>query len=178
MQDFEQRTLSIGSPDVNLASRPAPGRGFRRNGKEDTILSHAEGAADGMADKHDRAADGAAKFSSEELLERILKSLTKYKAEETVRIDLRGKSTMADYMVVCSGRSSRRVTTISERLADDLKRDFGVPTKMEGKDRGDWVLIDAGDVIVHVFRPEVREFYQLEKMWLDPSTDRPRSGEP
>jgi len=150
---------------------------MRRDGKENKILSHAEGAAGTPAAGHAQAAGIAAKFSSEELLERILKSLTENKAGETVRIDLRGKSTMADYMVVCSGRSSRRVTTISERLADDLKRDFGVPTKMEGRDRGDWVLIDAGDVIVHVFRPEVREFYQLEKMWLDPASSQPRSGE-
>lgn len=107
-----------------------------------------------------------ADISSEKLLERILSSLDEDKAEDVVKIDLRGKSAMADYMVVCSGRSSRQVAAISEKLADRLKQDFGRLSKMEGKDQGDWVLIDAGDVIVHVFRPEVREFYQLEKMWL------------
>jgi ribosome-associated protein len=84
-----------------------------------------------------------------------------------VQIDLRGRSDVADYMVICSGRSSRQVAAIAEKLADRLKqavRHFSA--KMEGKETGDWVLIDAGDVIVHVFRPEVREFYQLEKMWL------------
>lgn len=100
------------------------------------------------------------------LLERILSSLDEDKAEEIVTIDLRGKSEMADHMVVCSGRSSRQVGSISEKLVERIKADFGISSKLEGKGAGDWVLIDAGDVIVHVFRPEVREFYQLEKMWL------------
>lgn len=73
---------------------------------------------------------------------------------------------MGDYMVICSGRSSRQVAAISEKLVDMLKADMGRSSKVEGKDTGDWVLIDTGDVIVHVFRPEVRDFYQLEKMWL------------
>ena len=81
-------------------------------------------------------------------------------------IDLAGKSEMADYMVIASGRSSRQVAAISEKLADRVKHEAGVVCRMEGKDAGDWVLIDCGDVVVHVFRPEVREFYQLEKMWL------------
>lgn len=107
-----------------------------------------------------------AEVSSEELLAHILKSLEDSKAEEIVQIDLRGKTAMGDYMVICSGRSSRQVASISEKLADTLKSDLGRLSKMEGKDAGDWVLIDTGDVIVHVFRPEVRDFYQLEKMWL------------
>ena len=102
----------------------------------------------------------------EVLLAHVLASLDDDKAEEVVEIDLRGRSDMADYMVICSGRSSRQVASISEKLADRLKNDFGRLCKMEGKETGDWVLIDTGDVIVHVFRPEVREFYQLEKMWL------------
>lgn len=81
-------------------------------------------------------------------------------------IDLRGRSDMADYMVVCSGRSSRQVAAISEKLVDRLKLDHRHASRIEGKETGDWVLIDTGDVIVHVFRPEVRDFYQLEKMWL------------
>ncbi|MCL4105121.1 UNVERIFIED_CONTAM: hypothetical protein GTU68_018828 [Idotea baltica] len=76
---------------------------------------------------------------------------------------------MADYMVVCSGRSSRQVSAVSQKLVDRVKQATGRSSKVEGKDTGDWVLIDTGDVIIHVFRPEVREFYQLEKMWLDPS---------
>ena len=108
---------------------------------------------------------GQKDISSEELLARILKSLDDDKAEDVVQIDLRGKSEMGDYMVVCSGRSTRQVTAISEKLVDALKQEYGRLCKVEGKGAGDWVLIDTGDVIVHVFRPEVREFYQLEKMW-------------
>ncbi len=104
--------------------------------------------------------------SSEELLARILTSLESDKAEEIVQVDLRGRTSFGDYMVIASGRSSRQVTSMAEKLADRLKQEFGLIAKVEGKDSGDWVLIDTGDVIVHLFRPEVRDFYQLEKMWL------------
>jgi len=104
--------------------------------------------------------------SSRDLLARILASLDDDKAEEVVTIDLRGRSDMADYMVVCSGRSSRQVAAISEKLVDRLKQETRRTAKIEGKETGDWVLIDTGDVIVHVFRPEVRDFYQLEKLWM------------
>ena len=108
------------------------------------------------------------RLSSDELLDQILKSLEEDKAEEIVKIGLRGKSEMADWMVIASGRSSRQVAAIAEHLVATLKQDHGIQCKVEGKDTGDWVLIDTGDVIVHLFRPEVREFYQLEKMWLSP----------
>lgn len=100
------------------------------------------------------------------ILDAVLASLSDDKAEEIVTIDLRGRSAMGDHMVICSGRSSRQVAAISDKLAGKLKAELGVICRVEGKDTGDWVLIDTGDVIVHVFRPEVREFYQLEKMWL------------
>lgn len=108
--------------------------------------------------------------TSEATLAAVLASLDEDKAEDIVEIPLRGKSTIADYMVIASGRSSRQVSSIADKLAERLKSSLGILCKTEGGDVGDWVLIDAGDVIVHVFRPEVREFYQLEKMWL-PSTD-------
>ncbi len=104
--------------------------------------------------------------TSEELLERIIASLQDDKAENIVQIDLRGKTAIGDYMVICSGRSSRQVAAIAEKLAKRLKQDMGRVARVEGKDAGDWVLIDTGDVVVHIFRPEVREFYQLEKMWV------------
>ena len=113
--------------------------------------------------------------TSEVLLARIIASLEDDKAENIVQIDLRGRSDMADYMVICSGRSSRQVAAISEKLVDRLKQEFGRLSKIEGKETGDWVLIDTADVIVHVFRPEVREFYQLEKMWLPTDQQRPAS---
>ena len=111
------------------------------------------------------AQNTAEETTSELLLDRILTSLKNDKAEDIVQIDLRGKSSIGDYMIIASGRSSRQVTAISEKLVDNIKKDFGRSSKVEGKNAGDWVLIDTGDVIVHVFRPEVREFYQLEKMW-------------
>ena len=106
--------------------------------------------------------------SPDTLLGAILTSLSDDKAEDVVQIDLRGKSEIGDYMVIASGRSSRQVAAISEKLTERLKSGFGISAKVEGKDQGDWVLIDTGDVIVHVFRPEVRDFYQLEKMWMTP----------
>ena len=109
--------------------------------------------------------------TSDALLARILNSLDDDKADDVVTIDLRGRSSVADYMVVCSGRSSRQVGGIAEKLVDRLKQDFGLICKIEGKDQGDWVLIDASDIVVHIFRPEVREFYQLEKMLLATGTD-------
>jgi len=95
----------------------------------------------------------------------VLKSLDEDKAEDVVTISLKGVSEMGDHMVIASGRSSRQVAAISEKLADRIKAEFGVLSKTEGRETGDWVLIDTGDIIVHVFRPEVREFYQLEKLW-------------
>ena len=107
-----------------------------------------------------------AEVTSEELLALILSSLTSDKAEDVVQIDLRGKTEIGDYMVVASGRSTRQVTAIAEKLVQHIKDETGRTARTEGKEVGDWVLIDTGDVVVHVFRPEVREFYQLEKMWL------------
>lgn len=135
---------------------------------EDIVLTHsAEAAANTPAAGKAPAHSGAEtrELGSDALLERILSSLDDNKAEEIVTIDLRGKSAMADHMVICSGRSSRQVSAISEKLVDRLKAETGRLCKMEGRETGDWVLIDCGDVLVHVFRPEVREFYQLEKMW-------------
>ncbi|MFO8126486.1 MAG: ribosome silencing factor [Yoonia sp.] len=103
--------------------------------------------------------------TSERLLVAVLKSLEDDKGEDIVQINLRGKSEIGDYMVIASGRSTRQVTAMAEKLADRIKQEFGIISKTEGKDTGDWVLIDTGDIIVHIFRPEVREFYQLEKMW-------------
>ena len=109
-----------------------------------------------------RSSDG----QSEALLARILASLDDDKAENVVTIDLRGRSSVADFMVIASGRSSRQVSAIAEKLVERLKEETGRSSKIEGKEQGDWVLIDTQDVIVHVFRPEVRDFYQLEKMWM------------
>ena len=105
------------------------------------------------------------KESSDTLLNYIIKSLSENKAEDITTIDLRGRTSIGDFIIVASGRSTRQVSSISQKLVDVLKKDLGRLSKVEGKDAGDWVLIDTGDIIVHVFRPEVREFYQIEKMW-------------
>ena len=109
--------------------------------------------------------NGEFKKSSDALLNSIVKSLSENKAEDITTIDLRGRTSIGDYMVVASGTSTRLVSSISQKLVDTLKTDHRRISKVEGKDAGDWVLIDTGDIIVHVFRPEVREFYQIEKMW-------------
>ena len=99
------------------------------------------------------------------MLALVRHSLDEDKAEDVVVIDLKGKSAFADYMVIASGRSNRQVVAIAEHLADRLKQAGHGYTPVEGKQTGDWVLVDAGDVVVHVFRPEPRAFYALEKMW-------------
>ena len=95
----------------------------------------------------------------------VLKSLDDDQAVETVSIPLAGKSSIADFMVVASGRSSRQVASMATKLAERIKADLGRSVRIEGLATADWVLIDAGDVIVHLFRPEVRSFYNLERMW-------------
>ena len=110
-------------------------------------------------------ASAYSKATSDTLLAAVLSSLDDDKAEDVVQIDLRGKTAIGDHMVVCSGRSSRQVSAISEKLVERLTTEFGHFSRIEGKNTGDWVLVDTGDIIVHIFRPEVREFYQLEKMW-------------
>ena len=130
-----------------------------------------------MSGSNTDAAPVAERDEDEALLAFILTQLYNDKAEDIVSIDFQGKSAMAVHMVVASGRSTRQVSAMTEKLTDVLKTDRGVLCRVEGKDAGDWVLIDAGDVIVHLFRPEVREFYQLEKMWSPtPETGRMTVG--
>jgi len=100
-----------------------------------------------------------------ETLQTVLESLEDMKAEDIVTIDLSGKSSIADRMVVASGRSSRHVGSIADNVVEALGEAGMKGLRVEGQPHCDWVLIDAGDVIVHVFRPEVRDFYNLEKMW-------------
>jgi ribosome-associated protein len=99
------------------------------------------------------------------MIDIVLQSLEDAKAEETVAIDITGKSSLADHMVVTSGRSNRHVSAVADQVVKALRDNgFGKP-RIEGLPHADWVLVDGGDVIVHIFRPEVREFYNIEKMW-------------
>jgi ribosome-associated protein len=96
------------------------------------------------------------------------------KAQDIVVIDLAGKSSMADHMVICTGSSQRHIGAMAEHLRERLKAAGGGKVAVEGLPQGDWVLIDGGDIVVHIFRPEVRTFYDLEKMWAPMGSDRPQ----
>ncbi len=109
--------------------------------------------------------------ASSRALETVLASLEDSKAENIVPIDIQGKSSLGDHMVIASGRSHRHVAAVADHLLKALK-DAGLGNaRVEGLPGADWVLIDSGDVIVHVFRPEVRDFYNLEKMWQAPDLE-------
>lgn len=101
----------------------------------------------------------------EALHQTILQSLDDDQAQEIITIPLAGKSSIADHMVIASGRSSRQVAAMAQKLSERIKKANGINVRTEGLPVADWVLIDAGDVIVHLFRPEVRSFYNLERMW-------------
>ena len=99
------------------------------------------------------------------LLNVVISSLEEFKAQDIVKIDLVGKTSMADFMLIASGTSSRQIRAIAENTVTEIKKSSNVNVNIEGLNQSDWVLIDAGDIIIHLFRPEVREFYNLEKMW-------------
>ncbi|MBI5164743.1 MAG: ribosome silencing factor [Magnetospirillum sp.] len=111
------------------------------------------------------------------MVDLVAASLDDDKAEDVVVIDLRGKSSIADHMVIATGRSTRQVGAMAEHLMEKLKKS-GQPVGAEGLGPCDWVLIDGGDIVVHLFRPEVRAFYNLEKMWGVPRTDAALVAEP
>jgi ribosome-associated protein len=111
------------------------------------------------------AGAASASFDVEDLHKLVMQSLDDDQAVEIVSIPLVGKSNIADHMVVASGRSTRQVASMAVKLAEKIKQQFGKNVRIEGLPAADWVLIDADDVIVHLFRPEVRTFYNLERMW-------------
>ncbi len=111
------------------------------------------------------------------LAEALSKALEDDKAEDLTFIDLQGKSSLADFMIIASGRSGRHVSALASHVAQEAKRLTGRTPSVEGMANADWVLIDTGDVIIHLFRPEVREFYNLEKIWVsDPASPRVRAS--
>jgi len=117
------------------------------------------------ADNTARNALAAAKMAPDELHKLRLEHLDDDQAQDVVSIPLEGKSSIADHMVIASGRSTRQVASIAQKLAEKVKQAGFGPARVEGLPAADWVLIDAGDVVVHLFRPEVRSFYNLERMW-------------
>ena len=138
-----------------------------------SVLPKASGKAAGSKAKSAKttrktsteAATLKAQPDADKTLNMILSRLDDMKAEETVTIDLRGKSAFSDYMVVTTGRANRHVGAIAENVTKALKENGIKSIHVEGLPNCDWVLIDSGDVVVHVFRPEVREFYNLERLW-------------
>ena len=119
-----------------------------------------------MATSPSRSVPRASDPAEIEALHRlVLQSLEDDQAVETVTIPLAGKSSIADHMVIASGRSTRQVASMAQKLSEKIKAELGRSPRIEGLPTADWVLIDAGDVIVHLFRPEVRSFYNLERMW-------------
>ena len=146
-----------------------------------TAVKTAAGKASPKAVIAKKAASGKAKptaaqarDSATDTLNLVLGRLDDMKAEETVTIDLRGKSAFSDYMVVTTGRSTRHVGAVAENVAKSLKQAGHKKLHVEGLTNCDWVLIDTGEVILHVFRPEVREFYNLERLWSQSPSDEPR----
>lgn len=144
--------------------------------EDDILTGHCPAGALGTRPPLPRIGQTAETLGSDALLDLILAALDQDSAEDVVSIPLAGKSSEADHMVIASGRSTRHVAALADKLAERLKAEAGLPARIEGRDAADWVLIDAGDVIVHVFRPEVRSFYQLEKMWMAPADRAARSA--
>ena len=102
---------------------------------------------------------------SSSMFHKIKYILSENKAKNIIKIDLKGKSSIADFMIICSGTSNRHVISLSNYLVEGLKKENLKTLNVEGRRNGDWVLVDAGDIIVHLFRSEVRDYYGLEKMW-------------
>ncbi len=119
--------------------------------------------------RHILTYDQSSGLSPENLRDLAIKSLDDDKAQNIDLIDLSGQSALADYMIIASGTSSRQVVALAEKLKDRLAARGVKGIRLEGADQGNWVVVDAGDIIVHVFRPEVREFYNIEKMWNIPA---------
>jgi ribosome-associated protein len=118
-----------------------------------------------MASSPNRPVPVEAPTTELQMIDVVLQSLDDAKAEQTVAIDITGKSSLSDHLVVTSGRSHRHVGAMADQLARDLREAGFAKPRIEGLPHCDWVLVDGGDVIIHIFRPEVREFYNLEKMW-------------
>lgn len=148
--------ISLGVPDGTLF-------GVIRRRRDQTLTTALR--SEGTRSRSPRLATARRDLAAAAAIKVILASLEDSKAEDIAPIDITGKSSLADYMVVATGRSQRHVAAIADHVVEDLKEAGGRHLRVEGLRAGDWVLIDAGDVIIHIFRPEVRAFYNLEKMW-------------
>jgi ribosome-associated protein len=153
-----------------VAKKLAPAKTTKKIASPKAATKTATNAAVKAASKTPAAnKEGAAQTSSAALCKRIEAILDTNKAEEITTLNLRDKCSFADFMIVASGRAPRHVAALADYVADMLKKSGIPPLSIEGKESGDWVLIDAGDIVVHIFRPEVRLFYNIEKMWALPA---------
>jgi ribosome-associated protein len=167
----EERPLTKSAKKTSATRAKAkPKAAVRKTGAK--AKGKTETSAKSAAKSVPRAQSDGELAAAQATLKAILTELEEMKAEDTVTIDLKGTSSVADFVVVTTGRSNRQVAAIADRVIERLHK-LHVKTKVEGKQTGDWVLVDAGDVIVHVFRPEVRTFYNLEKMWTNAAAVRP-----
>ena len=116
-------------------------------------------------------------LASDQLVQEITTFLDDHKALDLLTLPLEGKSSIADYLVIASGTSQRHLSSMAQELTRILKADHRIYAAVEGLAQSDWILIDVGDVIVHLFRPEVRAFYNLEKMWNFSLDDVPSDGQ-
>jgi ribosome-associated protein len=142
-----------------------------RSGSAGQVRATGQRKGDPIARKT-QASGRKAPAATKKLLGLVEKSLDDDKAEDVVAIDLSGKSSIADFMVIASGRSSRQLGAMAEHLQVKLKASGISPVGIEGATAGDWVLIDGGDIVIHLFRPEIRQHYGLEKMWGLPESER------
>lgn len=159
--------LTSQSTDRKVQRQPARATAARQGGgaKRPAAKKSPKAAAAAGERTAQTSSKTAAAEKSSAMLALVLESLDEDKAEDVVAIDLAGKTPIADHMVVASGRSQRHVGAVADHLVRRLKEAGFGTSQVEGMKQGDWVLIDGGDVLIHVFRPEVREFYKLEKMW-------------
>jgi ribosome-associated protein len=153
-----------------LSKSVLPDSGATKSGSAKSKTAKPKSAKSSTRKTSTKAQASKATSDADKTLNIILSRLDDMKAEETVTIDLRGKSAFSDYMVVTTGRVNRHVGAIAENVTKGLKETGIKGIHVEGLPNCDWVLIDSGDVVVHVFRPEVREFYNLERLWAqDPA---------
>lgn len=154
---------SPAKPAKRAASKATPAKAVKKKSPAKKLKKQA--AKKPIKKPAAKLATSPAPAKTTTLAKAIAKVLDTNKAEEINLLNIRDKCSFADYMIVASGRAPRHVAALADYVADHLKKQGTPALSIEGKDSGDWVLIDAGDIVVHIFRPEVRQFYNIEKMW-------------
>lgn len=165
MKSKKSKTAGAKKSGKKRAGKPAKKTAKKATSKSAARKKPKKSSSRKPAERKPAAKAPSATASKNKVLSLILARLDEDQAANTIQIDLHNKSTIADYMVVTSGRSNRHVNAIADHVIESLRKSGAARVRVEGMPNCDWVLIDAGDVILHIFRPEVRSFYNLEKMW-------------